>query len=1024
MLKINTHYDHKVTSEMLNDKVYQLLGGNGVFSGFQVSSVSSKSLRVEPGTCAILGAFITETSDAAIVNIKDEYLQNGTKLNVLIDYNHYNQSISMRAEPYEYKIKNNELLLAIVTVLAAEASVVLEVRNSAPIRTITGGIAGDEGGIGGGSGTIPVYETVEEMMAVDRTAAYIGLLAFCAETKTYHTYRGEGVWEETIGNTSIYIGGEEPVNRNLLWVDDVSTEGEINYAEENPVITELINTIKGLSAEVDRLKYAFDYEMNMGTFEERKAESEPGEVSLEGGELPEGSELPTEVKRNIRRFKMLGGYKADLPLIDELELAICKDTTELYTMINGRYVLLNPKSEGGGDSIENITTEYIDLLSTPSKKRYRITIDDTGEFEILDMSIEDQPDPDKSQTALFNGLIINQFYGGGMENTNTTVCSHGFIELYNSTAKPMSLKGLSIHYAGYNEPWQTLNLKGVIPAESSFLIRGKQHSNPDLDTVKIKVTDYDMHWDIPFTDKGMKVYLGIGRNIVGPKNPWDINATNGINPVKEAGYIDLLGAGGADVTRTIDGYEKAYAHIKTSSVGVRRKDFQDKDNNATDCVPVDFSTCDPIIYRPRTTKDGRWNVYFDKRTLDPMQPNLLVMGYGQDAHTTRTFTWQTLPTYNQYLLYKRVGAPDWIRVPTVKTVVQHHDTDATKHSVIIHGLTDGDYVYKAGEEDKWSPEYTFTVKTPVDEFEFVQVTDQQGWYPEEYAEWTQAAEYILANEKFDFVINTGDFSQNGNRAFEWRDYFAGAATDLHAKYPLMGTIGNNDLVEKKYSYAFTYYFTMENPAVVNGAQIISCHTWEYGDCWFCCMNSNEMIDEQITWFVEEIQKTTKRWKIVYIHDAPYTISSFLPDGETIKRNDSKAFPMAPYFEQYGVHLCICGHKHNYMRSKPITNAAVDYERGVYYVMSNATGYKLSSNKDIPCPDWYYASQVSTEEGPQYIKWKVTRDKIIGRSYKLLNVKSPDSKVNEGKPYKVSFDAGHVSMVDDEGSYFEIPYQNK
>ena len=52
---------------------------------------------------------------------------------------------------------------------------------------------------------------------------------------------------------------------------------------------------------------------------------------------------------------------------------------------------------------------------------------------------------------------------------------------------------------------------------------------------------------------------------------------------------------------------------------------------------------------------------------------------------------------------------------------------------------------------------------------------------------------------FDFILESGDISQNGRRRQEYLGYFDGLQ-GINRKYPIMACMGNNDLLEKKSAY--------------------------------------------------------------------------------------------------------------------------------------------------------------------------------------------------------------------------------
>ena len=61
-LKINTKYREILTSKGLNEKVNDILGGNALISGFEVTKQGNTTVVIKPGKCVINGAIIEETS--------------------------------------------------------------------------------------------------------------------------------------------------------------------------------------------------------------------------------------------------------------------------------------------------------------------------------------------------------------------------------------------------------------------------------------------------------------------------------------------------------------------------------------------------------------------------------------------------------------------------------------------------------------------------------------------------------------------------------------------------------------------------------------------------------------------------------------------------------------------------------------------------------------------------------------------------------------------------------------------------
>jgi acid phosphatase len=75
-------------------------------------------------------------------------------------------------------------------------------------------------------------------------------------------------------------------------------------------------------------------------------------------------------------------------------------------------------------------------------------------------------------------------------------------------------------------------------------------------------------------------------------------------------------------------------------------------------------------------------------------------------------------------------------------------------------------------------------------------------------------------------------------------------------------------------------------------------------------NTNANWPEQLAWLEDNLARSTAPWKVVFGHHPVYSSGAH---GSNSKLGDR----LLPLFSQYGVHLYICGHDHNYERSNPI-----------------------------------------------------------------------------------------------------------
>lgn len=243
--------------------------------------------------------------------------------------------------------------------------------------------------------------------------------------------------------------------------------------------------------------------------------------------------------------------------------------------------------------------------------------------------------------------------------------------------------------------------------------------------------------------------------------------------------------------------------------------------------------------------------------------------------------------------------------------------------------------------------------------------------------------------------------------------------------------------------------------------IPSVYSFDYNDVHFIMVNSEIPIAAQDNlfggadvytfvknWMEKDLAKTTSKWKIAVCHEMPFTIITadvinlFLKDPNTarggsrlntdIKSGDTYWF--SKMLEKHGVSLCLGGHKHTYSVSHPLIDTVEDGKKltmqptiqtldssfesklseadkkickvqvvskitAPVYAMCQATGYKQTSNKELPAEriPWlanYFPSSVDVsgsrkpnagQQYPFYIKWTISSDKIVGDVIKLDNI---------------------------------------
>ena len=443
----------------------------------------------------------------------------------------------------------------------------------------------------------------------------------------------------------------------------------------------------------------------------------------------------------------------------------------------------------------NVTDEYVELTGEDGNL-YRVFVDYDGNTKAIksEAFTATPPSVEDNINDKYQALIINQMWGGGDLLSGTAV-SHSFIELYNLNNTELNLKGLYLWYKSGTSAWESLELKGIIPPYSSFLIRGAEHNSIFKDTCRLKIEKYDQLFldtngnPKKFANNGMSAYISIGSNTPDTNPLRSVKGNEGTVTMSTA-YVDLMGCGGTNtVSDNVTAYEKNYRFGMDKNCACRRIDFYNggkatdisgysngKGDNAYDCEIIDYSTCEVEKYRPRCTEDGAWDMFVSQDPINENAPNAFVLGYGE-ADTTRTFTWQSKIMKQGYVKYREKGNGSFKIVKANTSVLQHPDCTVSKHSCIIRGLSYGKtYEYQVGAEGYWSDLAEFKV---VDKrnatTKILWLSDEQSWTESEMDAFRNVFDGIVNNwhsesqtsdikmSEFDFILETGDISQNGRR---------------------------------------------------------------------------------------------------------------------------------------------------------------------------------------------------------------------------------------------------------------------
>ena len=595
-----------------------------------------------------------------------------------------------------------------------------------------------------------------------------------------------------------------------------------------------------------------------------------------------------------------------------------------------------------------------------------------------------------SQATNFRGVLINTIYGAG-SNLSKMPVSHNFIELYNLTNVDVNLTGLHLHYkdtSTYTD-WQTLKLKGVIPAYSSFLIVGGRCSNKWDTQCRHHIKKYDMMWPdslgngMKFSDNGFSVVLSVTDKIDGvpdlfQKDP--VTGTYTTNPTDN--IIDILGIGGESAAPPV--CDIFYRMGMNKRKAGRRVDFYNRFNKADfstytikdwckngwlQTEIVDLTSC-PEGKFPKCSLDGVWDMFDNYNDMfDENGINYFNLGMGETPDV-RTFVFQTKAGRDKaYVWYRKQGSTEWNSQECTITKWSHPHLDVNINKAVVKGLELGvTYEYQVGTEGIKSGIHTFETQNrdleSGDTIRILWTSDPQSWNETELHAYNNVCSKILTEwevdedgkPNFELWWSTGDEVQNGNRQNPEMYGSNMARGDSRWSVPFMENIGNNDLYLKKYGQLFQVNFCNDqsNPATA-WSGFFHC---QIDDVLFVAYSSNEdrdyvagdadgaysndpVLGGHATWD-EYLQAEADaldallhekcsgpnppRWIIASTHQMPFTC---------VRQQKMQKF--IPVLEKYNVDLHMGGHQHNVSVSKPIKTGYDGTSPYNYYYDPNQSG---------------------------------------------------------------------------------------
>lgn len=193
-----------------------------------------------------------------------------------------------------------------------------------------------------------------------------------------------------------------------------------------------------------------------------------------------------------------------------------------------------------------------------------------------------------------------------------------------------------------------------------------------------------------------------------------------------------------------------------------------------------------------------------------------------------------------------------------------------------------------------------------------------------------------------FFANVGDLVDNGEDSFQWEDWFK-QIENFMPQIPFAPVMGNHETYSREWTVrkpvAYLNYFATPD----NGDENFSRHFYSFdcGAAHFAILNTQwdelgaEIIDAQNSWLRDDMQATSKQWKIVFAHR---DVLQYRINGRPELRegfSDVGGIFM-PEFESLGVDAVFTAHLHTYRNRGRLKNFRED-DNGTLYILTGLSG---------------------------------------------------------------------------------------
>ena len=319
----------------------------------------------------------------------------------------------------------------------------------------------------------------------------------------------------------------------------------------------------------------------------------------------------------------------------------------------------------------------------------------------------------------------------------------------------------------------------------------------------------------------------------------------------------------------------------------------------------------------------------------------------KNSATSRLVMWQTDSKMSEPKLEIKLKTSDATKIFSAQEDFFSDDgKENFQYKIFIENLQpDSEYLYRIFDGEHSTDFIEF--KTSFGKkFKAIIFPDSQS---ADYNVWGEVANSAFEkNPDAEFFINVGDIVDNGEDSAQWHSWFEKIKTQLKI-FPFAPVMGNHETYNRNWEVrepvAYLKYFAVPE----NGFEKFSrrFYSFDFGAAHFVILDSQwdelgkEIIEAQKNFLREDLAKTSKTWKIVFIHKdvLQYRING-RPERKEGFSDVGEIF--MPEFENLNFDAVFTAHLHTYRNRGRLKNFQAD-ETGPLYILTGLSGDVRYSN---------------------------------------------------------------------------------